>query len=94
MASPALTSHSALRLACEVADIIVKPPLTFVAAESNIKDVLRVRVIDPETDLEKQRYVQHDCSVHIFRTRLMTELAEMQRCLRDEKLLHRAKLAS
>lgn len=94
MTSMALTPATALRMAIEVCELLVKHPFSFAAAESNIKDNLRIRVIDAEGGREKQRYLAHDCSVHIFRALLMSEIAEMQRTLRDEQIRAWNRMAS
>jgi len=94
--SIALTQKSAVALAVNVGDVIVRSPFTFTAVPSNVENKLRLRVIDAESELHHTGYVDHDCAVMEFRKRCAESFAEILKDLKTKVLLQRRieKLAS
>jgi len=91
-----LTQKSAVALAVHVGDVIVRSPLSFTAVPSHVVDKLKLRVIDPESDLDISDYIDHDCAVMEFRKRCSEKFAELVKDLKTKALLKRQieKLAS
>lgn len=97
--STVLTQQTAVAMAIEVADIIVKRPFTFTAVPSHVENKLKLKVIDTDPDngqLDITGYIDYACSVVEFKASCHKTLAELVKDLKIKALLKRKieKLAS
>lgn len=97
--STVLTQQTAVAMAIEVADIIVRRPFTFTAVPSHVENKLKLKVIDTDPDngqLDITGYIDYACTVVEFKASCHKMLAEMVRDLKTKALYERrlGKLAS
>ena len=90
--STVLTQKSAVALAVNVGDVIVRPPFSFTAAPSNVLNQLKLRIVDPESGIDNFGYIDHECGVMEFRKHCSETIVELLKELRT-KVMVRRKLA-